>query len=258
MANDNASEDSNELVTSYLRVRTAVGTLAIILPIMLWVSTAFEAVDFVPSISEFFYTPMREALVGTIGAIAVFLISYKGYPRDETRAVQSWTELWLTDRRVSYAAAIGALCVAIFPTRTNIEIELQPIPFAHAIMQENTAGILHVVGAGLFFLALAVFCLSNFRRGGAKTRRMILGLSEDGFYLLCGYILLACIVALGIVSYINHKGPVDLAAKLEAREVIFWIESIGLVTFAAAWLTKGKARSTVPALMIEMVRRNPD
>lgn len=253
MANDTSTEDNNELVTSYLRVRTAIGALAIVLPIMLVASTAFEAVDFVPSISEFFYTPMREALVGTIGAIAVFLISYKGYPRDETRAAENWAEQWLTDRRVSYAAAIGALFVAIFPTRTNIDMVLEPVPLAHAIMEKSTAGILHVAGAALFFLALAAFCLSNFRRGGAKGRSLFFGLNEDSFYKLCGYILIACIIVLGIVAVINHKGPADLAATLESIEIIFWAETVGLVTFAFAWLTKGKARQTVPDIMREMI-----
>lgn len=258
MASDETAEKNNELVTSYLRVRSAVGALAFILPVMLWVSAQlFETVDFVPSISEFFYTPMREALVGTIGAIAVFLISYKGYSVDPEKAKSSWAERWLTDRSVSYAAAIGALGVAVFPTRTCIVILLEPEPLAFAVFGERLSGTLHVVSAGLFFLSLAVFCLSNFRRGGAKARQMFLGMSQDRFYFICGLILIACIVALGLVSYVNHNGSGGLVKKLEDIRIIFWVETIGLFTFSAAWLTKGKALSTVPNAIREMVGRAP-
>lgn len=62
----------NMQVESYQRIRSAIGALAVLLPIVLFLSTGLESVQFVPSISEFYYTPAREILVGTIGAIAVF------------------------------------------------------------------------------------------------------------------------------------------------------------------------------------------
>lgn len=256
MGDANPTEDRNALVTSYLRVRTAVGALAILLPIMLSLSAIlFDAVEFVPSISEFFFTPMREALVGTIGAIAVFLISYKGYPRDEKRALSNRAEHWFTDRRVSYAAAIGALGVASFPSRTDLDIVLSPEPLAFALMSIKAAGNLHTASAALFFAALAVFCLSNFRRGAARERRFLPGLTEDGFYRACGIILILCILALGFVFLGNSAGSQAIKDLLKSLRAIFWIETIGLITFAAAWLTKGKARQTVPLAFREMVGR---
>ncbi len=248
---DQPTEPKNELVESYLRIRTAIGILAVLLPVVLFASQKLDAVIFAPSISEFYYTPMREVLVGTIGAIAVFLISYKGYPINEARAKGVWTERFLTDRRVSYWAAFGALGVAFFPTFTKIDIALGPDPLVYSFMSLKTAGQLHQISAILFFGALAIFCLSNFRRGEEKCAK---DEKENAFYLKCGWVLVACIIALIIIgAVIKFKIWPEFETLADNRHLIFWVEAVGLLTFAVAWLRKGQAITTVPAALRQLV-----
>ena len=250
-AKNQSAEPKNDLVESYLRIRTAIGILAVLLPVALFASQFLEAVIFAPSISEFYYTPMREVLVGTIGAIAVFLISYKGYPINEARAKGAWTERFLSDRRVSYWAAFGALGVAFFLTFTKIDIALSPDPLMWSIMSLNTAGLLHQVSAIMFFGALGIFCLSNFRRGEEKT---LDDKRENTFYFKCGVVLMACILALIVIgAIIKFEVWPDFEVFADHGHLIFWVETVGLITFAAAWLRKGQALTTVPAALRQLV-----
>lgn len=242
------AEKKDELVESYLRIRTAIGLLAVLLPIVLFASVGLKSVIFAPSISEFYYTPMSEVLVATIGGIAVFLISYKGYPINEDRAAGDWKERWLTDRRVSYWAAFGALGVAFFPTFTDLDVFLEPEPIAYTFISCTTAGYFHQASALLFFGALSIFCLSNFRRGETGVPET----GESKFYKWCGRVLLFCMVGLIIVGYILKQGnPPELADLITKSKAIFWIETVGLFAFAAAWLRKGQALSTVPSAVRE-------
>ena len=212
---------------------------------MLFISQFLNTVIFAPSISEFYYTPMREVLVGTIGAIAVFLISYKGYPVDEDRAKGHWTERWLTDRRVSYWAAFGALGVAFFPTFTNIDITLEPEPLVYAFISSDITGFFHQGSAVLFFVALGVFCVRNFRRG---TENSEADKKENAFYWRCGMALFGCVIVLIIIGWTLKNNPdSNMASLIDRLKLIFWVEAIGLGIFAVAWLRKGQAKTTAPA-----------
>lgn len=247
VAENQPADQKSDLVESYLRIRTAIGILAILLPVVLLLSQFLDTVIFAPSISEFYYTPMREVLVGTIGAIAVFLISYKGYPINDERAEGRWTEWFLTDRRVSYWAAFGALGVAFFPTFTEIEIQMDPDPLVYTFMSWKTAGYAHQASAILFFVALAIFCVSNFRRGSEDSDEDV---KENKFYWRCGLALFACTIILIAIGWTlkNNQGT-ELAATISRLKLIFWVEAVGLAVFAAAWLRKGQAKTTAPAAL---------
>ncbi|WP_101068345.1 hypothetical protein [Roseovarius salinarum] len=247
---DNIREaDRNQLVASYLAVRRAVGLLGFALPAMLLAFAATGPVAFMPSISEFYYTPVREALVATIGAIAVFLFSYKGYRPEAARIQRHPREARLTDRRLSFAAAAGALGVAVFPTRS--EIALAPEPLMLDWLGAGLSASLHNLSALLFFLALTVFCLDNFQRtrltGTIAARRV----AENRIYRTCGLVLAASTAALVAIAAVHTFGPDGLSAALTRARAVFWAETVGLLAFSISWLVKGKAL----AGMVEGVRR---
>jgi len=53
-------------------------------------------------------------------------------------------------------------------------------------------------------------------------------------YRVCGYIILACILLIGVVSLPTVKPNVDRFMP------IFWFEALAVVAFGASWLVKGE------------------
>ena len=70
----------NALVLSYLTLRRAVGCIGITLPFVLaFGKMLFESPGIFDSISYYYHSTMRDVFVGSLCAIAVFLLSYRGY-----------------------------------------------------------------------------------------------------------------------------------------------------------------------------------
>jgi len=76
------------LLISYLSLREAVGILGFSLPIVLVLGNLliFHSKAIEDSISNYYYTGMRGVFVGTLWAIGVFLVSYRGYERRDAVA----------------------------------------------------------------------------------------------------------------------------------------------------------------------------
>src|ERR1700728_3785246 len=98
---------TNPAVLSYHTLRRAVGVLALTLPFVLAGGSSLLALIgpdhalaqplLERSISDYFYTPMGSYLIGSLGAIAAFLICSRGYD--------------LTDEIAGYLAGAFALGV---------------------------------------------------------------------------------------------------------------------------------------------------
>ena len=202
----------NPLVLSYLGMRKAIGIIGISLPFVLaFGKILLESPGIQSSISDYYYTGMRDVFVGSLCAIAVFLMSYRGYERKDDMA--------------SDFACIFALGVALFPTT----------PEVNPSSLEKTIGALHLISAAGFFLTLAFFSLVLFRKtdpNKTPTRRK---LQRNVVYTICGYSILACLALVALSALIPGDSPVK---KLDP---VFWLESAATVAFGASWLTKGEA-----------------
>ena len=128
-------------VISYLGLRKAVGWIGFLLPFVLvggnWLFKGFWAVQ--PSISDYYYTDMRNVLVGALCAIGVFLFSYEYDTPDNIAG------------NIACAFAVG---VALFPTN----------PAVGATSLQIFVGHVHLFFAALFFLTLAYFSLFLFTK----------------------------------------------------------------------------------------------
>jgi hypothetical protein len=202
---------SNSFVISFLVVRKAVGYLGIALPFVLALGKmVLDGPGIQSSISSYYYSGMRDVLVGTLCAIAVFLLSYKGYERQ--------------DELLSDLACIFAVCVALFPTT----------PDTNPSYRDKVVGALHLLFAASFFLALAYFSLALFTKTDphrTPTRRK---LQRNTVYRVCGYTILACLALIAIAALAGG----DAIEKLDPK---FWFESIAVVAFGVSWVTKGEA-----------------
>ena len=247
---NDAEKSENELVLSFLAVRRAVGSLGLLLPVMLLAFSASPRVDFMPSISEFYFSPVRELLIATIGAIAVFLYSYTGFKPLPERIQARPIEKYLTDRNVSFVAATGALGVALFPT-TCPECSLFPQPYTWLLLGESTAATLHALSALTFFFALSVMCLENFcriRLGSDPTAKRR---AEIEIYRTCGWIIFACAIAL--IVLIKGGAMIDWLGNLSTRfKLVFWVEALALSAFSISWFVKGETLTPVVSAVRKM------
>ncbi len=204
-------EKEREMVYSYLTLRKAIGILGIAMPFivslgaMLIFRTGLQS-----SISGYYHTGMRDVFVGILFSVGVFLLSYRGYSREDDLAGD--------------LACLFAIGVALFPTTP----EGKPL---------DVIGYVHLGFAAAFFLTLTYFSLVLFTKTNpAKppTRRK---LQRNMVYRVCGYTMLACIVLL----MVYHMLPANTAAALERFSPVFWLESLAILAFGFSWFTKGEA-----------------
>ena len=203
---------NGSLVISYLDLRKAIGIIGTALPFVLaFGNILVEGPGIQDSISSYYHTGMRDVFVGSLCAIAVFLMSYRGYERKDDIAGD--------------LACVFALGVALFPTTPDVNVT----------PRDNIVGGLHLLFAACFFLTLAFFSLVLFRKTDptrAPTRRK---LQRNAVYTLCGYTILVCLAFIVVVAFLSSDSPV------KRLDPVFWFEAAAIVAFGVSWLTKGEA-----------------
>jgi hypothetical protein len=197
--------------TRQAALRRAVGVIGIGLPIVLPVG---KVVFFQPglpeTISAYYYTDMRNVLVGALCAIGVYLLYYPGYDR--------------CDNLTTAAAGLGAITLALSPTF--------PPDVPVRTTAEWVSGVLHYAGAGVFFLGLAYLSYFRFTRSaGAPTPQK---LRRNVLYRVCGVVMVAAIAVAVLLDAILP------AAVLEADVPVFWLEAVAVLAFGLSWLVKGE------------------
>ena len=240
---DLMDDDDPRLDLHFLAVRQGVGFLGLILPVALYAYGRTGGGRMQPSISEFYYTAMGDIFVGCLAAIGVFLISYRGY-RAKPAGIP------IGDRAASVIAGLAALGVAFVPAGPDARValcigqagiarcgEALPVPMLVTGLQ-SLATPVHFACAGVFFAALAYFCLVLFPMGGARRPEGGPAPSAEHLtYYTCGAILIAAILAVAVYALM----PRDVRDLLRAGNYVFWAETAGVLAFSVAWLTKGNA-----------------
>lgn len=213
----------DEMVLSYVRVRQALGYLGLGFPVLLVIGGLMAEHAVAPSVSDYYHTTMRDLFVGSLFAIGVFLISYKGYRRSDGE--------WLSDDLVATVAGVAAFGVAIFPNESVIPERAATL--SQAMIGYKASAIGHYVSAMIFLGSLAYFCLVKFARTAKPGRRII--------YQICGWFIVSAGVLATVASYLKVAGtPAQSAWVIEWR-VVLWLEAMGIWAFGWSWLTKGKA-----------------
>ena len=205
------SPSGSKFSISYAAVRQFVGWLGLSLPFILPAGYVifFSRHGFPGSISGYYYTGMRNYLVGALCVLGALFIAYDAY--------NDRFDFWITN-----LAGIFAVGVAFFPTEP-----------AAASSHQMDIGHVHFVFAALLFTMQAVMALRftmtdpNGTPTTQKSRRNIV-------YWTCA----ALIAASMLVAFIANFLP---AAIKQSMPSLFWFEAIAVVAFSFSWLVKGAA-----------------
>jgi hypothetical protein len=204
-----ARSPEDTLVHSYLYLRRAIGVIGTALPAVLIIGKLIvDGGGLQDSISAYFWSDMRGVFVGSMCAVGAFLLSYRGYD--------------VVDDIAGNLAGVAAIGVGLFPTAPD-----------HPSSTAQVIGVLHLVFAAIFFLTIAFFAIVLFRRTSemGPTERK---LQRNRLYLTCGIVIIACLLAIAAVHQFFDAALAPVHPEL-------WLESIAVMSFGVAWLTKGEA-----------------
>ncbi|MDQ2094249.1 hypothetical protein [Rhodalgimonas zhirmunskyi] len=212
----------NDYVLSFYRVRQALGFLGLAFPILLFIGGELAESKLHPSISDYYHSTLRDVYVGTLFAIGVFLVSYRGHPRQSGDV--------LSDNLAATLGGIGAFGLALFPNRLALGM---PPNVSQLALGEGYAQIGHFTSALLFLGAMAWLCLGRFARTSKPARRRI--------YRFAGFTIVFFGLAATVASVLRATGSEEVQQWILSTGFIFWCEALGIWAFGLAWLTKGRA-----------------
>lgn len=190
------------IVETYFVLRMVIGGGAIALPIALLVWAAVDpGVVMMGSISGFYYTQARSIFIGTVVAIGVALVAYRGYTRGENSLLN--------------AAGGLAIVVALVPTE------------GPALTGLNPANVIHAVAAVAFFVLAALSIIFY----GHETLSALPDPRRRHRYRLTYRVLTVLVLVLPVVALL-------VAWLLGSTGALFVVETAALYAFAAFWMVK--------------------
>jgi hypothetical protein len=204
-----SQQDERELrelfESTYHSLRVAILALGLLLPPALWVGgLRRDGIHLQDSMSAYYYTGMRDVFVGSLWAVGVALIAYKGFSNVENRVLS-----------VGGVLAVG---VALFPTTAPGE-------------PSSAVAVVHTVAALSFFACLAYVAIARAADTLLLVRDARLANTLRRWYRILGAAMLASPL-LALILAVAVRPP---EGSLRA---IFFLEAVGVWVFAAYWSVK--------------------
>lgn len=238
MSHEALTRAASEHEEALHRLRKSIGLIGFCLPFALLIGVLFFGVPMQNSISEFFFTGLRDVFVLALAGVGVFLISYYGHPPD--------ADEWLTDWGVSTTAGVTALLVALVPTECAGACYFPLNLVDRLLASDMLQSMLHFGAAGVFLTCLALFCLRLFVKTDDPDPPPDKVL-RNRIYRACGWTILAMVAALLVFKLLI---PALGQAWDGAWHFTFWVESIAVWAFGLSWMIKGEAmRNAAPRIL---------
>jgi hypothetical protein len=200
--------------------RECIGWLGLLLPVILpgaaWLFPT-KGVDTtaLDSLSSYYYTSGVGALVGILAALALFLLTYQGYP-----GKHQWA-----DKCAAILGGLAAFAIALFPTSPPAGV---PAP----LWWSATSSTIHNWASAVMLTMFAVFSLWLFRMTDQKQDVTRDKLWRNRVYLFCGLAIVGSVLWAG---YRLRSG----------NPQIFWPETVAILSFSGSWLVKGRANRSM-------------
>jgi hypothetical protein len=210
-------EETSRYVQSYLIMRLVVGGLGFALPFALVFIDAwgFDGDPFPrDSLSDYYYSGVRELFVGTLSAIGVFLVTYKVADRT-------------LDNTLSVVAGVFAAVVALCPTeRPSDAVTLTPL---QERWSEGFVGGIHYFAATVFIVSLGFI---SYLYGDREGKRPASGKRSPAFWRRFHW---ACAGAIGVA--VVWIAITELAGG--PRTSLLIGEAVAVWAFGVSWFWKG-------------------
>lgn len=237
-----------------------VGLVALLLPTVMIIAaftqlTPFERTCYRNSISHYYYAPFLGSIfIGALIFIGAYMLAYQG------------TKQRRVERRLSTAAGIAAMLVALFPTEGagcqsdgfraraflpfkregDVQTPVADIPLDRFFQMfdrdilglQVSSAVLHYAAAAALFAFLAWFSLKVFTKVDPHQRKADGTLTpqkriRNALYYFTGGLILVCIGVMGVAAYFQWPW-------WQTNKLTFWFESIALWAFGAGWLVKAR------------------
>ena len=211
---------SNNIFT-YRRLRRAIGYLGLFLPIILIGLSLipFFKTEVQASISHYYYTNLREIFTGTLSAVGLFLICYKGHGN---------SSILKNDQVLTNIAGVMAVGIALVPVSPDFESQKMYsfIPYNYQWL-----GWVHYGFAAVLFGIFSLLAINVFTIGQNRNENIPYStINENNIYQFCGIVILVLLVLV----------PISASYKLFKYSTLV-LESLILLLFGIAWLIKGRA-----------------
>jgi hypothetical protein len=248
------------LVLNYRALRNSIGFIGFGLAIVLFVGAKLISGQWPQSVSGYYFSPVRNVLVGALCTVSIFLMAYSGYNN--------------LDRWVTNIAGICALGVAFFPTANPafhphwisyfhhffstlmlIFLALMSLQFTrtestnvgdlkdqlswlwHAFWRRQASSVPSGAGALNKTPDSPAHGASEAGRAPASAagevdepQRMMMKRRRNRVYVWCARLIIVWILCAGVQNFVNAP----------SLHLFFWCEVLALWTFSVAWLTKGQ------------------
>jgi hypothetical protein len=241
-------ESDTPQAISLQNMRVGVGWLAILLPLLTGVGYAVLGAGrggFLDSISESYYTLVRDAFVGTLCMEALFLFAYRGYNGFED----------------VFFNCLGVLCVLIALFSMNPEVGSPggipaaltdscsdvPVGASSVLLLNNRTflwhrvafGYVHLGAAALLFISLGWVSFFWFTKSVPIGPRRIEKVRRNRIYRACGIAIWSSLGLYGAFQLALNMSRAPWLLALSAWPVLFWVETVCLFAFGFSWLLKG-------------------
>lgn len=192
-------------VRTYFALRRSVGWIGILLPFLLAAGSVILHGEppFLPSISRYYHSGMRDVFVGGLCALSLFMFFYSGHD-----GLEDW---------MGNAAGLFALGVALFPAPLSGRLGL--------------VGTVHYVSAISLYLTLAAFSLLLFARDRPHSPSSVSWRIHA--HRICGGVIFVCVAAIGVFVLIR-------SGNSESRFALV-AEILALEAFGVSWIIEGRA-----------------
>jgi len=193
---------------SYLLMRMVIGFVGMAMPLALFLGDRFLDTGPFPrgSVSAYYNSGMRDVFVGSLCAIAMFLVTYMFFHYN-------------LDNVLSIVAGCAALGVAFFPTKGG-----SPLTPLQDHMGESRVATVHATCATIFILSLAVVSLLfGHREGRRKDRTSAQQRRGRLLHWACAAVMVGAVICVFATNWLS----------------LFWGEAIADVAFGVSWFLKG-------------------
>lgn len=213
-----------QLGWTFITQQRVIAVLSFFLPLFLIGWSILSGQGIRGSISEYYYTPVRDVFVGTLSALALFLWSYRGYhpTNPELRA----------DRVVAKIASVAAALTALAPLKPRGAD--WSCTLLQCVVGVDITYWIHNIAAAVFLTALAVFCLILFPMSAIPNRDMGRNLV---IYGVSGATMIIAVLLMVLWTFL----PVEIYFMLGKYKPILFLETVALMAFATSWLLRSSA-----------------